>query len=91
VEDPGGCLTRVCDGRLRPGGVPGYRTAVDDRRAHSLALTPAGRKKIPVLAALADDNDAGFFGALTMEEHQALDRILKVLAERRGLKTTPVD
>jgi hypothetical protein len=28
---------------------------------------------------------------LTKEEHETLDRILRVLAERRELKATPVD
>ncbi len=63
----------------------------DDKRAHSLSLTPEGRAKIPVLASLADKNDAEFFGVLAKEEHEALDRILRVLAERRELKATPVD
>jgi DNA-binding MarR family transcriptional regulator len=62
-----------------------------DKRAHSLSLTTEGRAKIPVLASLADENDAEFFGVLTKKEHEALARILKVLAERRGLKATPVD
>jgi len=63
----------------------------EDRRAHSLSLTGEGRAKVPVLAALADKNDAEFFGVLTKEEHDALNQILKVLAERRGLKAIPVD
>lgn len=63
----------------------------DDKRAHSLSLTAEGRAKIPVLASLADENDAEFFGVLTKEERETLDRILKVLAERRELKRTPVD
>jgi DNA-binding MarR family transcriptional regulator len=62
-----------------------------DKRAHSLFLTAEGRAKIPVLASLADKNDAEFFGVLTKEEHETLDLILKVLAERRKLKATPVD
>ena len=63
----------------------------DDRRAHNLSLTTKGRAKIPVLASLADENDAEFFGVLTKQEHKALDRILRVLAERRELKAIPVD
>nr|RAV90318.1 MarR family transcriptional regulator [Aerococcus mictus] len=63
----------------------------EDRRAHSLSLTTEGRAKIPVLASLADENDAEFFRVLTKEEHETLDRILKVLAERRELKAIPVD
>lgn len=62
-----------------------------DRRAHSLSLTLEGRAKVPVLASLADENDAEYFGILTKKEHETLNRILKALAERRGLKTTPVD
>lgn len=62
-----------------------------DKRAHSLSLTAEGRARTPVLASLADENDAEFFGVLTKDEHETLDRILKVLAERRGLKATPVD
>jgi DNA-binding MarR family transcriptional regulator len=54
-------------------------------------MTTQGRAKIPVLASLADQNDAEFFGVLTQEEHAALDRILRVLAERRQLTATPVD
>ena len=54
-------------------------------------VIPEGRAKIPVLASLADKNDAEFFGVLTKEEHEALDRILRVLAERRELNATPVD
>ena len=62
-----------------------------DKRAHSLSLTTEGRDRIPVLASLADKNDAEFFGVLTKEEHDTLDRILRVLAERRALKSTLVD
>lgn len=62
-----------------------------DKRAHSLSLTRKGRAKIPVLASLADENDAEFFGVLTRKEHDALNRTLKALAERRGLKAIPVD
>ncbi|MBZ9939338.1 MarR family transcriptional regulator [Mesorhizobium sp. BR1-1-16] len=62
-----------------------------DKRAHSLSLTAEGRAKIPLLASLADKNDAEYFGVLTEEEHETLDRILKVLAGRLGLKATPVD
>lgn len=62
-----------------------------DKRAHSLSLTREGRAKVPVLAALADENDAEFFGVLTKDERAALNLVLKALAERRGLKTTPVD
>src|SRR5271168_2720623 len=33
-----------------------------DRRFQTLVLTASGRKLVPILAALADENDAEFFG-----------------------------
>lgn len=63
----------------------------EDLRMHSLSLSKAGRQKVPVLAKLADDNDAEYFGVLTTEERDALSRILNTLVERRGLSNVPVD
>ena len=62
-----------------------------DKRAHTLSLTGAGRSKVPVLAALADKNDAEYFGVLPTEEREMLHRLLRILTDRRGLKTIPVD
>ncbi|AZI35859.1 putative MarR family transcriptional regulator [Caenibius tardaugens NBRC 16725] len=77
--------------RLIAKGLVERAESQEDKRAHSLSLTKEGRAKIPVVASLADENDAEFFGVLTKEDHETLDRILKALAERRELKTTPVD
>ena len=85
-----GAISKLAE-RLVAKGLVARESSKDDKRAHRLALTPPGRAKIPVLASLADQNDAEFFGVLTKDEHRTLDRILRVLAERRGLKTTPVD
>lgn len=63
----------------------------DDGRMQTLTLTAAGRDKVPALAALADRNDAEYFGVLSDDERAALDRLLRTLADRRGLKTVPVD
>jgi DNA-binding MarR family transcriptional regulator len=63
----------------------------EDKRGHSLSLTEEGRRKIPRLAKLADQNDAENFAILTSDERESLDRILRVFAERRGLTKTPVD
>lgn len=62
-----------------------------DRRAHHLSLTGAGREKVPILAALADSNDAEHFGALPPAEHAALRHILALLVERHGLSGIPLD
>lgn len=60
-------------------------------RGQMLSLSPAGRAKVPVLAAMADVNDDEYFGVLSDDDREALSRILQTLVERRGLTSTPVD
>jgi len=62
-----------------------------DRRFQSLVLTPVGRKLVPVLAALADQNDAEFFGQLTNEQKSGLIALLKAIVRERELKEVPVN
>ncbi|UEM23263.1 MarR family transcriptional regulator [Skermanella mucosa] len=85
-----GAISKLAE-RLLEKGLLSRTDNPGDKRAHSLSLTEAGRKKVPVLAALADENDAEYFGTLTAREREALDRTLKNLAARRGLMNTPVD
>jgi DNA-binding MarR family transcriptional regulator len=61
-----------------------------DRRAQTLALTAAGRALVPELAALADANDAEFFGHLTTDGRAALRHLLREIVERRGLRSLPI-
>ena len=85
-----GAISKLAD-RLLGKGLITRADNPGDRRAHTLSLTGAGRSKVPVLAALADENDAEYFGVLATEEREMLHRLLRILADRRGLKTTPVD
>lgn len=85
-----GAISKLAD-RLLAKGLIKRTESTNDKRVHSLCLTREGKAKVPALASLADENDAEFFGVLTKQEHEKLESILKVLAERRGLKTTPVD
>jgi DNA-binding MarR family transcriptional regulator len=85
-----GAISKLAD-RLLDKGLLQRTDNPDDRRAHALSLTRAGRDMVPTLAKLADRNDAEYFGILTRDEHETLDRILKTLAEKRGMKTVPVD
>lgn len=62
-----------------------------DRRQHGLALTDAGRKLVPKLSALADRNDAEFFGDLRPAERAALEKMLKGIVRRHDLKTIPTE
>lgn len=63
----------------------------DDGRAHTLSLTGNGKRVVPQLARLADDNDAEFFKSLTREERQQLASILKKIATHHNLKNIPVN
>ncbi len=61
------------------------------QRGQMLALTPAGRRLVPRLAALADDNDAEFFDVLAGAERDELERLLRKIAAVRSLTGIPTD
>jgi DNA-binding MarR family transcriptional regulator len=68
------------------------RTAdMSDGRTHTLALTTKGRALIPKLAALADQNDAEFFDHLSAKERTTVERVLREIVKKRGLKSIPVN
>lgn len=66
-------------------------TGPGDQRYQQLRLTDAGRELVPQLAAIADQNDAEFFGHLTPEDRQQLQATLEDIVRRRQLTTVPVD
>jgi len=45
---------------------------------------------VPVLAALADANDAEFFGDMTPKERVTLERVHRGLVARHDLKSIPI-
>jgi DNA-binding MarR family transcriptional regulator len=63
----------------------------DDRRFQDIALTPAGRRLVPALAALADQNDEEFFSLLPAAEREALLATLKKLVQAHGLHKLPAE
>jgi DNA-binding MarR family transcriptional regulator len=67
------------------------RERTDDRRFQSIALTAAGRRLIPQLAALADRNDEEFFHPLSSRERAALIATMKKLAQAHRLHTLPTE
>lgn len=85
-----GAISRLAD-RLIEKGLVNRTEDETDRRAHHLALTAQGRAKVPQLAALADANDNEAFSLLSAEDLAELDRLLKLLVERRGLSSVPID
>ncbi|MBP7704642.1 MAG: MarR family transcriptional regulator [Caulobacter sp.] len=84
-----GAISKLAD-RLLEKALLVRAESPDDRRAHTLTLSPAGRALVPSLSALADRNDAEFFDHLTDEERATVERIMKGIVERRGLKDVPV-
>jgi DNA-binding MarR family transcriptional regulator len=63
----------------------------DDRRYQRIALTPAGRRLVPKLAAIADSNDQEFFSPLTAREHETLVATLKKLVHAHDLHKLPTE
>lgn len=62
-----------------------------DRRYQTVQLTAAGRRLVPVLAQLADENDHEFFGYLKPKERTALVNMLQDIVRRYGWKDLPVN
>ena len=62
-----------------------------DRRYQSITLSESGRRLVPQLAELADQNDAAFFGHLDETQRQALLALLQDIAQRHHLKEPPLD
>lgn len=83
-----GGVTKLAD-RLIAKALIARRADPDDGRAQTLALTQAGDELVPVLAALADANDAAFFEPLSAAERQSLERILKRLVEHHRMTAVP--
>lgn len=66
------------------------RSTVDGRaREQHLQLSAAGKAIVPELAALADANDAHFFGHLPATERAALSQAMQALVQHHQLKTLP--
>jgi DNA-binding MarR family transcriptional regulator len=61
-----------------------------DRRYQTVELTTAGKRLVPILARLADENDHEFFGHLKPEERNSLLRLLQDIVRRHEWKDVPV-
>ncbi len=85
-----GGVSKLVD-RLVGKGLVTRRERADDRRFQSIALTAAGRRLLPQLAALADENDEEFFHALTVRERAALIATMKKLVQAHDLQTLPTE
>jgi DNA-binding MarR family transcriptional regulator len=62
-----------------------------DRRYKKVALSAAGRRLVPHLTMLADQNDVEFFDMLSAKEREALMETFKRIVVARGLRHYPTD
>jgi len=65
-------------------------SAEGDRRFQTVELTAAGKRLIPTLAKLADENDHEFFGHLKSSEQAHLMALFQDIVRRHGWKDLPV-
>lgn len=63
--------------------------AVDSAREQVLCLTKKGSELVPELAALADGNDAYFFGHLSDAKRRSLMSLMKDLVRHHQLEQVP--
>ena len=85
-----GAITKLAD-RLITKGLLVRTASPDDGRAQTLKLTVRGTALVPELTALADRNDAEFFGTLSTAEHRALERLLKRMIAHAQITAVRVD
>lgn len=75
--------------RLEEKGLAKRQLADGRAREQTLYLTASGKKLLPHLAQLADENDAHFFAYLPQADRQALANTLKSLVRHHQLKEIP--
>lgn len=62
-----------------------------DSRFRLLSLTRAGRRSLPVLAEIADQNDARYFDCLSAREKSVLREVLIKLADHNHIYDVPTE
>jgi DNA-binding MarR family transcriptional regulator len=85
-----GAVSKLVD-RLSAKNLVACRADHADRRYQTVALAPSGRKLVPILAALADQNDREFFGHLSPQDRETILALLKTIVQTHNLRALPVD
>jgi DNA-binding MarR family transcriptional regulator len=84
-----GAISKLVE-RLRVKELAERTAAGGDGRCQRVELTTKGKRLVPALARLADDNDAEFFGHLSAKQQTELARLLQDIVQRQGWKDIPV-
>lgn len=85
-----GAISKLVD-RLVAKEFVSVRSDARDGRAQLVILKVPGRRLVPKLAALADENDAEAFGHLEPGQRASLLATLRSVVEHLGLREAPVD
>jgi DNA-binding MarR family transcriptional regulator len=85
-----GAISKVLD-KLQEKKWIARATSEDDNRVQFLSLTQQGKRALPDLASIADDNDNHFFSALDASEQTTLRSLLSKLADVHRISNMPVD
>ena len=84
-----GAVSKLAE-RLAAKSLIAIEAGETDRRTQTLHLRPSGRRLVPLLYALADKNDAEFFGHLGAAERESLAALLQSIAQKRKLRAVPL-
>jgi len=93
AEDLGmtrGAISKLID-RVVAKGLVQRTSDAEDGRYQTVSLTQSGRRLVPVLARLADQNDHEMFGHLPQGAQEELVRTLRTIVHHHGWKDVPVD
>jgi DNA-binding MarR family transcriptional regulator len=75
-----GAISKIVD-KLELKGWIECRADVEDTRVRWLSLTRGGRRVLPIMGKIADQNDDRFFSCLTIAERDALLGLLRKLSD----------
>ncbi len=85
-----GAISKIVD-KLQAKGWIRSRVNPEDNRGQLLSLTSMGRRTLPELAKIADQNDDRFFACLDAGERSKLRGLLGKLAEHHQIRDVPVE
>lgn len=78
-----GAISKLVE-RLRQKKLVVRATADSDRRFQTIELTGAGKRLVPILARLADENDREFFSHLKSQERKQVVSLLQNIVQQHN-------
>ena len=85
-----GAVSKIVD-KLDAKGWIQTQAKEGDSRFRLLSLTRAGRRSLPLLAEIADQNDARYFDCLSAREKSILRELLIKLADHNRIHAVPTE